>query len=111
MSSSGSPTSSASAETGASKPCSHGSLSPPGITRTWPASHEGHEVGPVTDAVWSPGLQANIGYVWVPTDLAGPGTSIDVESEHGWVSGRTAAIPFVDPRKERPAAALRPASA
>jgi hypothetical protein len=27
------------------------------------------------------------------------------------VTGRTAAIPFVDPRKERPAAALRPASA
>ena len=49
--------------------------------------------------------------MWVPIDLAGPGTPIDVESEHGWVTGRTAAIPFVDPRKERPAATLRPASA
>ena len=57
--------------------------------------------------VWSPGLGRNIGYVWVPIDLAGPGTPIDVESEHGSVGGRTAAIPFVDPRKERPAGSLR----
>ena len=83
----------------------------PGITASWPASHSGVAVGRVTDAVWSPGLSKNIGYVWVPIDLAGPGTPIDVESEHGWVTGRTAAIPFVDPRKERPAASLRPASA
>jgi aminomethyltransferase len=83
----------------------------PGITAAWPASHSGVAVGRVTDAVWSPGLSKNIGYVWVPIDLAGPGTPIDVESEHGWVTGRTASIPFVDPRKERPAASLRPASA
>jgi glycine cleavage system aminomethyltransferase T len=83
----------------------------PGMTAAWPASHSGVAVGRVTDAVWSPGLSKNIGYVWVPIDLAGPGTPIDVESEHGWVTGRTATIPFVDPRKERPAASLRPASA
>jgi aminomethyltransferase len=83
----------------------------PGITAAWPASHSGVAVGRVTDAVWSPGLSKNIGYVWVPIDLSEPGTPIDVESEHGWVTGRTASIPFVDPRKERPAASLRPASA
>jgi aminomethyltransferase len=79
----------------------------PGITRSWPASHEGREVGPVTNAVWSPGLEANIGYVWVPIELADPGTPIDVNSEHGPMSGRTAAVPFVDPTKQRPAQALR----
>jgi aminomethyltransferase len=63
-------------------------------------------VGPVTDAVWSPGLEKNIGYVWVPIDLAQPGTRIEVESEHGPMTGRTAVIPFVDPRKERPAQPL-----
>jgi hypothetical protein len=56
-------------------------------------------------------LSRNIGYVWVPIELAAPGTVIDVDSEHGPVAGRTAAIPFVDPRKERPAASLRPADA
>lgn len=78
-----------------------------GITRTWPAHHGGREVGRVTAAVWSPGLSRNIGYVRVPIDLAGPGTRIEVESEHGHLVGTTAAIPFVDPRKQRPAQPLR----
>lgn len=78
-----------------------------GITRPWLASRKGREVGQVTDAVWSPGLQANIGYVWVPIELAAPGTAIDVDSEHGHVTGITASIPFVDPSKERPAQSLR----
>jgi aminomethyltransferase len=78
-----------------------------GITRPWSASCEGREVGPVTDAVWSPGLEANIGYVWVPIELAEPGTAIDVDSEHGHMTGTTALIPFVDPGKERPAQSLR----
>ena len=37
----------------------------------------------MTDAVWSPGLKQNIGYVWVPIELAEPGTTLDVESENG----------------------------
>ena len=41
-----------------------------GITVTWPAHHDGRPVGRVTDAVWSPGLEQNIGYVWVPSELA-----------------------------------------
>jgi glycine cleavage system aminomethyltransferase T len=83
----------------------------PGITAAWPARHDGRAVGRVTNGVWSPGLGRNIGYVWVPIELADPGTRLEVESEHGTVTGRTAAIPFVDPKKERPAGALRPASA
>jgi aminomethyltransferase len=77
-----------------------------GITVTWPAHHDGSQVGRVTDAVWSPGLERNIGYVWVPIELAAPGTRLDIESEHGDMTGVTAAIPFVDPRKERPAEPL-----
>jgi aminomethyltransferase len=76
-------------------------------TGFWPVHHGGAEVGKVTDAVWSPRLERNIGYVWVPIELAAPGTELDVESEHGHVTGRTAAIPFVDPRKEVPAGSLR----
>ncbi|HEU4526313.1 MAG TPA: glycine cleavage T C-terminal barrel domain-containing protein [Actinomycetota bacterium] len=73
----------------------------------WPAHRDGREVGRVTDAVWSPGLKRNIGYVWVPTELAEPGTELDVETPDGTVGGRTAALPFVDPRKEVPAGSLR----
>jgi glycine cleavage system aminomethyltransferase T len=78
-----------------------------GITRPWLASRNGREVGQVTDAVWSPRLQANIGYVWVPIELAAPGTAIDVDSEHGHMTGVTTLVPFVDPSKERPAQSLR----
>jgi aminomethyltransferase len=77
------------------------------LTWFWPVHHGGAEVGRVTDAVWSPRLERNIGYVWVPVELSGPGTELDVESEHGHLKGRTAAIPFVDPRKEVPAAPLK----
>jgi glycine cleavage system aminomethyltransferase T len=78
-----------------------------GITRSWPAHHDGRLIGRVTDAVWSPGLNRNIGYVWVPIELAEPGNQIEVEAEHGGMRGRTASIPFVDPRKERPAQPLQ----
>jgi glycine cleavage system aminomethyltransferase T len=77
------------------------------MSEVWPAYHDGREVGHLTDAVWSPGLEKNIGYVWVPIELSEPGTPLDVETEDGdHIEGVTAAIPFVDPRKERPAAAL-----
>ena len=82
----------------------------PGIATTWPAHQEGREVGRVTAAAWSPGLERNIGYVWVPIELAEPGRLLHVESEHGTLTGRTATIPFVDPHKERPAQPLRRAS-
>jgi len=72
----------------------------------WPVSKDGRVVGEVTDAVWSPRLERNLGYVWVPVELSEPGTVLDVESENGHLVGRTAAIPFVDARKEVPAAPL-----
>jgi aminomethyltransferase len=77
------------------------------MSRQWEALREGERVGVLTDAVWSPGLQKNIGYVWVPIELAGPGNVLDVVTERGdHIEAMTAAIPFVDPRKEAPAAAL-----
>jgi glycine cleavage system aminomethyltransferase T len=72
----------------------------------WPAFHDGTEVGKVTDAVWSPRMKKNIGYVWVPTELSEPGTRLEVESQHGAIAGTTAEIPFIDPKKQVPAASL-----
>ena len=77
------------------------------MSEYWTVSFEGKEVGYMTDAVWSPGLKKNIGYVWVPIALAEPGTKLDVETEDGaHITGSTASIPFVDPRKEKPAGSL-----
>ena len=77
------------------------------MSRSWDAMHDGKKVGRLTDAVWSPGLEKNIGYVWVPIELADPGTVLEVISENGdHLEGVTASIPFVDPRKQAPAGAL-----
>jgi len=78
------------------------------MSEYWTVSSEGTAVGHMTDAIWSPGLKKNIGYVWVPIDLAEPGHQLDIEAEDGeQLRGTTAVIPFVDPRKEKPAGSLK----
>jgi glycine cleavage system aminomethyltransferase T len=74
------------------------------ISEPWPAHRDGRQVGRVTDLIWSPRLERNIGYVWVPVDLAEPGTELQVEMPEGSAPARTATIPFVDPKKRVPAA-------
>jgi aminomethyltransferase len=73
------------------------------LSRKVPAFHDGAAVGTVTDLIWSPRLERNIGYVWVPIALAQPGTSLEIEAPDGgrWPA-RTATIPFLDPRKDVP---------
>jgi glycine cleavage system aminomethyltransferase T len=73
-------------------------------TKHWPAFHDSKQVGHVTDATWSPRLEKNIGYVWVPIGLAAPGNRLDIETDEGERTGTTAAIPFIDPQKKVPAA-------
>jgi glycine cleavage system aminomethyltransferase T len=78
------------------------------MSEYWQVSSEGRPVGHMTDAVWSPGLKKNIGYVWVPIELAEPGHRLDIDAEDGAsYVGTTAAIPFVDPKKAKPAGELR----
>ena len=67
-----------------------------------PAYQDGKEVGRVTSIVWSPRLEKSIGYVWVPVELSAPGNVLDVATPGGMVQGRTAALPFHDPKKETP---------
>ena len=69
----------------------------------WPVTKDGGTVGKLTSVAWSPRLEKNIGYVWVPIELAEPGTKIDIESPIGTMAAQTAALPFLDPKKEIPA--------
>jgi glycine cleavage system aminomethyltransferase T len=73
------------------------------LSRKCVARHDGEPVGTVTDLIWSPRLERNIGYVWVPIGLAAAGTPLEIEAPDGarWPA-RTAAIPFIDPRKDLP---------
>ena len=73
------------------------------ISEKRPALAAGKPVGHVTDLVWSPRLERAIGYVWVPIELADPGNDLEIEWENGdRTPFRTAAIPFIDPRKSTP---------
>ena len=75
------------------------------LTQFWPARQNGDRVGHATVAIHSPGLKKNIGYVWVPIELAEPGKDLELELPDGSRrAARTAALPFIDPTKERPAA-------
>lgn len=68
----------------------------------WPVESRGKSVGKVTSAVYSPRLEKNIGYAWVPIELAELGTELTVETPE---DGRTATVvpmPFVDPGKQIP---------
>ncbi len=68
----------------------------------WPAQVRGQQVGPVTSAIYSPRLKKNIGYCWLPSELAVPGTSVTVTSEWGRRAATVTAMPFVDPLKRIP---------
>ena len=58
-----------------------------------------------TIAIRSPGLDKNIGYVWVPIELAEPGNELELELPDGSRrAATTASLPFVDPKKRKPAA-------
>ena len=68
----------------------------------WPAQVEGRQVGRVTSAIYSPRLKKNIGYCWLPTPLAVPGTTVNVASEWGRRTAKVTPLPFVDPQKRIP---------
>jgi glycine cleavage system T protein len=68
----------------------------------WPVRFDGEVVGKVTSALFSPRLQKNIGYVWVPVDRAEPGTKLVVETPLGDAPAEVVPVPFVDPKKEIP---------
>jgi glycine cleavage system aminomethyltransferase T len=59
-------------------------------------------IGRVTGAAWSPRLERNVGYAWVPSSHMTLGTQLEVAAPAGMRPSRVAALPFVDPRKEIP---------
>ena len=62
----------------------------------------GDRIGRVTGAAWSPRLERNVGYAWVPSSHMTLGTQLEVAAPAGMRPSRVAALPFVDPRKEIP---------
>jgi aminomethyltransferase len=59
-------------------------------------------IGRVTAGAWSPRLEENIGYAWVPGSLREPGTELEVHSSTGLRTVSVRALPFWDPGKRVP---------
>jgi aminomethyltransferase len=68
----------------------------------WPVQIDGHQVGAVTSATYSPRLEKNIGYAWVPVQHSDEGSAVRVETPDGWRQATVASLPFVDPGKRIP---------
>jgi len=69
----------------------------------WPV-HEpgGSRIGRVTAGAWSPRLERNIGYAWVPASHREAGTELEVASTAGPRRATVHELPFVDPGKKIP---------
>ena len=77
-----------------------------GMPDVAPAYKDGEEIGRITVIVWSPRMGRNIGYVWVPIELAAPGNRLEVRTLNGTAAGETTALPFFDPKKTVPSQSL-----
>jgi glycine cleavage system aminomethyltransferase T len=68
----------------------------------WPVFDGDGRIGKVTSAIYSPRLQRNIGFVWLPAALSVTGTRVTVQTEWGERMATVVEKPFVDPAKMIP---------
>ena len=72
-------------------------------TTRWPVEVEGRRgAGTVTSAIYSPRLEKNIGFAWVPAEHAAEGTELLVHTSAGKREAKVVSMPFVDPGKHIP---------
>ena len=76
----------------------------------FPVRHHGEVVGKVTSACHSPRLGRNIGYAMLPIGLTELGITLEVETPTELVRAVVVEKPFIDPKKETPKQAVRPAA-
>lgn len=69
----------------------------------WPVSANGAS-GTVTSAIYSPRLEKNIGFAWLPIEHAGLGRHLTVETPDGVRAATVVPVPFIDPGKQIPKA-------
>jgi glycine cleavage system aminomethyltransferase T len=68
----------------------------------WPLVDGDATVGRVTAGAWSPRLEKNIGYGWVPIRREEPGSELEADTPRGRVRVTVAPLPFLDPNKDVP---------
>ena len=72
----------------------------------WPVHEPGgfRSIGHLTAGAWSPRLERNVGYAWVPSTHAPEGTPLEVVSSTGTRASSVTRLPFVDAEKRIPVA-------
>ena len=69
----------------------------------WPVfDTSGGPIGRVTAGAWSPRLERNVGFAWVPASHILEGTPLDIDDPRGKRPATVATLPFVDPNKATP---------
>ncbi|MGZ5305313.1 MAG: glycine cleavage T C-terminal barrel domain-containing protein [Actinomycetota bacterium] len=69
----------------------------------WPVrSSEAVAIGRVTAAAWSPRLERNVGFAWLPASHTAEGTALSIDAPRGARPATVVALPFVDPEKDIP---------
>jgi glycine cleavage system aminomethyltransferase T len=73
------------------------------LNDVWPVLDAGGDpIGRVTAGAWSPRLERNVGFAWVPASRMGEGTTLEIDDPRGRRQATVASLPFVDPNKETP---------
>jgi aminomethyltransferase len=68
----------------------------------WPVVENGKEIGHVTSKCFSPRLEKNIGYAFVPIAFANTGNIMKIKSPYADLDAKVVARPFYDPNKDIP---------
>ncbi len=68
----------------------------------WPVTKDGAVVGRLTSASYSPRLDMNMGYAWVPIGFASEGTVLQIEAPIDAMAATVVALPVLDPKKDVP---------
>ena len=68
----------------------------------WPVVADGRSVGRVTAGAWSPRLERNVGFAWVPASQASHGTTLEIVAPEGGRTATVVRLPFVDQNKDIP---------
>ena len=80
----------------------HGPQISPWAIEFWDVKQAGKKVGHLTALTYSPRLEKNLGYAWVPIELAKLGTELIIVTPAGERTATVVKKPFVDPKKDIP---------
>jgi aminomethyltransferase len=75
-----------------------------------PVIEDGHQIGQVSSAFYSPRLETNVGFALVPIEHTELGTKLTVETAVGSRDAEVVEKPFIDPRKDTPKQQLHTAA-